>query len=128
MHLPKLKICGIAFAVCVMGFYGTQAQTSSHAGHDHSKMDKGNVTSDTTSDTMHAKPESELKPQQTCPVMSEKINKKLYVDYQGQRIYVCCGSCKAEVKKNPQKYIDKLAMMGEKTETVPVTTKDKVKK
>lgn len=46
--------------------------------------------------------------QQTCPVMGGKINKNLYYEYKGQRIYVCCDGCIAEVKKDPEKYLKKV--------------------
>jgi len=61
----------------------------------------------------------ELIPQKTCPVMGNAVNKTLYVDFQGKRIYVCCQACIDEVKKDPQKYIDKLESMGEKAEIPP---------
>ncbi len=54
-----------------------------------------------------------LKPQSTCPVLGGPVNKDLYVDYQGKRIYVCCAGCIDEVKKDPAKYIDKLRKSGE---------------
>lgn len=63
-------------------------------------------------------PAKALVPQKTCPVMNDPINKKLYVDHEGKRIYVCCGHCKAEVKKDPAKWIAKLAEMGEAVETL----------
>jgi len=50
--------------------------------------------------------------QTTCPVMGGKINKKLYVDYKGKRIYVCCGGCISTVKADPEKYIKKLEKEG----------------
>jgi YHS domain-containing protein len=53
--------------------------------------------------------EGELKPQRHCPVMGGEINKDVYVDYRGQRIYFCCMSCKSEFSKNPEKYMKKLA-------------------
>ena len=53
--------------------------------------------------------ETALKPQTVCPVMGGKINKDLYVDYQGQRIYFCCSSCKETFLKEPEKYMKKLA-------------------
>jgi YHS domain-containing protein len=59
-----------------------------------------------------------LIPQKTCPVMGDPIDKKLYVDYQGKRIYVCCEMCKSEVSKNPEKWIKKLNDMGEAVETI----------
>ena len=61
----------------------------------------------------------ELILQKTCPVMGNSINKSLFVDFQGKRIYVCCQECVDEVKKDPQKYLDKLESMGEKAEEIP---------
>jgi len=46
--------------------------------------------------------------QTVCPVMGGKINKDLYVDYQGQRIYFCCKGCPATFEKDPEKYMKKL--------------------
>ncbi|MBN1867754.1 hypothetical protein JW916_10720 [Candidatus Sumerlaeota bacterium] len=62
----------------------------------------------------------ELKPQETCPIMGSKIDKKLYVDANGYRIYVCCAACKAKVKEDPQKAIEKLKALGEAPEPRPV--------
>jgi len=55
----------------------------------------------------------EIKGQTTCPVMGGKINKDLYVDHDGRRIYVCCKGCIAAVKKEPAKYIKVLESKGE---------------
>jgi YHS domain-containing protein len=52
---------------------------------------------------------AQLKPQTVCPVMGGKINKDLFVDYQGQRIYFCCPGCKQAFLKEPEKYMKKLA-------------------
>jgi YHS domain-containing protein len=60
-----------------------------------------------------------LKPQTTCPVMGGKIDKKFFVDYQGKRVYFCCGDCPAEFNKDPDKYMKKLRDMGEEPEDVP---------
>jgi YHS domain-containing protein len=38
----------------------------------------------------------------------KRINRGLYVDYQGTRIYVCCNACVKAVEKNPGKYLTKL--------------------
>lgn len=50
--------------------------------------------------------------QATCPVMGGKINKELYVDQDGKRIYVCCGGCVKKVEKNFEKYEKKLEGEG----------------
>jgi YHS domain-containing protein len=44
----------------------------------------------------------------SCPVMGTKIPKeKAYdkTDYNGKTYYFCCGGCKPEFLKNPEKYI-----------------------
>jgi hypothetical protein len=61
------------------------------------------------------------KPQTLCPVMGGEIDKKLYVDHDGKRIYVCCEGCIATIKKNPAKYIKMLEDKGITLEKTPVT-------
>ena len=60
----------------------------------------------------------ELKPQTVCPVMGGKINKEIYVDYQGQRIYFCCNGCPETFRKDPEKYMKKLAASNVLPESV----------
>lgn len=52
------------------------------------------------------------KAQTDCPVMGGKINKSLYVDTQGKRIYVCCAGCLPTLKANPEKYRKELEAKG----------------
>lgn len=52
-------------------------------------------------------------PQTTCPVMGGKINKKLYADVKGHRVYVCCAGCIKPIKADPDKYIKKIKDNGE---------------
>ncbi len=54
----------------------------------------------------------EKKAQTECPVMGGKIDKKLFVDFQGKRIYVCCAGCIDKVKADPAKYIKELESKG----------------
>jgi YHS domain-containing protein len=46
--------------------------------------------------------------QTTCPVMGGAINKDIFTEYKGKKVYFCCTDCKAEFEKNPEKYISKL--------------------
>jgi hypothetical protein len=57
--------------------------------------------------------------QTTCPVMGGKVNKSLYVDEAGQRMYVCCKGCIGPLKKDFAKYAKKLADTGEVLESTP---------
>lgn len=65
----------------------------------------------------------ELKPQATCPIMGGKIDKELYVDANGKRIYVCCKGCIEAVKKDPAAALKKLAELGEEAEDIPIEQK-----
>ncbi|MBN2713896.1 MAG: hypothetical protein JXR97_15870 [Planctomycetes bacterium] len=55
--------------------------------------------------------------------MGGKIDKTLFVDAKGKRIYVCCGGCVAAVKKDPEGALKKLAKLGEKAEDIPIEQK-----
>ncbi|MCT4534816.1 hypothetical protein [Halodesulfovibrio sp.] len=51
-----------------------------------------------------------------CPVMGNTINKKLYADHNGKRVYFCCQMCLPKFKKNPTVFIKKLESQGVKLE------------
>ncbi|MDD5458592.1 MAG: YHS domain-containing protein [Phycisphaerae bacterium] len=46
--------------------------------------------------------------QTMCPVMGGKINKNIFIEHNGKKVYFCCQGCVEEFKKNPEKYMDKL--------------------
>jgi len=50
--------------------------------------------------------------QTICPVMGGKINKAIFADYQGKRVYFCCGGCPAVFAKDPAKYVKALEDKG----------------
>lgn len=63
---------------------------------------------------------AEGKPQTTCPVMGGKINKNMYVDVKGYRIYICCAGCNRAIKANPEKFIKKMKEDGVELKKTPV--------
>ena len=47
--------------------------------------------------------------QKTCPVMEgNPIDPNIFVEYEGQKVYFCCESCKAKFLADPGKYVSKL--------------------
>lgn len=46
--------------------------------------------------------------QKICPVMGGAINKDIFTEYKGKKIYFCCPSCKGLFEKEPEKYVSKL--------------------
>jgi len=116
--LMVLAIAGIVTMATPACFSDTQ-QAGSVAGggfcsvgtENESGRDKARPS---TADTAKGKPQT------TCPVLGGEINKSLYVDYQGKRIYVCCSDCIEAVKKNPEKYIKKLEEQGVTLENISI--------
>lgn len=57
--------------------------------------------------------------QTICPVMGGSINRNIYTDYKGERIYFCCPGCPEEFKKNPGRYLKKMKESGVVLEKTP---------
>jgi YHS domain-containing protein len=66
--------------------------------------------------------EPSVRAQTKCPVLGGNIDKQVFADYKGQRIYFCCRGCDAEFKKNPEKYLQKLKEAGVTPESSPAGT------
>ena len=63
-------------------------------------------------------------PQTKCPVMGGDINKEVYVDHEGKRIYFCCPACVPKFKEDPEKYLAKMKELGEEPEDIPTEGND----
>ncbi|UCG57022.1 MAG: YHS domain-containing protein [Phycisphaerales bacterium] len=46
--------------------------------------------------------------QTTCPVMEGEIDKNIFVEYKGKKVYFCCPPCAEKFKENPEQYLAKL--------------------
>ena len=46
--------------------------------------------------------------QTVCPVTGDAIDKNIFIEYQGKKVYFCCSSCVDAFKANPEKYVSKL--------------------
>ena len=58
--------------------------------------------------------------QQTiCPVMGNPINKNIYTDYNGKRVYFCCPPCPSRFKQHPEAYLQRLAQIGQEPIPTP---------
>ncbi len=57
--------------------------------------------------------------QMTCPVMAgNPIDKNVFVEYQGKKVYFCCNDCKAKFQADPEKYLDKLPQFKNELESM----------
>jgi len=51
---------------------------------------------------------ADITQQTVCPVMEAPINKDLFTEYKGKKVYFCCPGCKEKFEKEPEKYLAKL--------------------
>ena len=57
--------------------------------------------------------------QTACPISGMTVDKKVYADHEGKRVYFCCEEHKAEFRKDPDKYLKKLEEQGVELEKSP---------
>lgn len=46
--------------------------------------------------------------QTICPVLASPIDKNIFTEYKGKKVYFCCTECKQAFEMDPEKYIAKL--------------------
>ena len=76
-------------------------------GHDHSSHDHG-----AKSAAPSGEPAAKAYPLKTCVVSGEELGKMgepKRIVYEGQEIKFCCPSCEKDFRKEPAKYLKKLA-------------------
>ena len=81
-------------------------ETNAHQTGEHSMQSAGNESSDAMVMEMDKTDEDIV--QELCPVMGGPINKDIFIEYKGKKVYFCCGGCDDMFLKEPEKYIDKL--------------------
>jgi YHS domain-containing protein len=80
-------------------------QMQGHEGHDHAAMMEES-----------AKAVAASLEQKICPVMGAPINKDIFIEYKGKKVYFCCPGCEEKFKAEPEKYIAKLPQFQQQTQ------------
>ena len=79
----------------------TSQEMQGHEGHEHMAME--------AKPAAQTAEETETIEQKTCPVMvGNPIDKNVFVEYKGKKVYFCCPDCKAKFNADPEKYIARL--------------------
>lgn len=60
-----------------------------------------------------------LKAQMTDALSGKPVDRNVYVDYQGQRIYFCCANSRSDFQLNPDKYLKVFREQGVTLEKSP---------
>jgi YHS domain-containing protein len=76
---------------------GKMQAMEGHEGHEHAALS-----------SEPAKAIASEVEQTTCPIMDSPINKALFTEYKGKKVYFCCPGCEEKFKESPEKYIAKL--------------------
>lgn len=58
--------------------------------------------------TMPAKKITVAAVQTACPIMGGAIDKKVFVEYKGKKVYFCCPGCEDKFEEEPAKFVAKL--------------------
>jgi YHS domain-containing protein len=110
MNLKKI-ILSTALVIIIVGPVGckkkeqptpkpAQAPTMEKMKHTATKTaEEANKTAETMAASME---------QTVCPVTGIKIDKNVFVEYKGKKVYFCCTDCKAKFEADPEKYVAKL--------------------
>jgi YHS domain-containing protein len=107
----------LALAVACSKKEQTPAKQPSMGPAGNTAVDKTQVVPDTRVPPAGTKTAD--KPQTTCPVMGNPIDKTLFADYNGKRVYFCCPGCIDTFNADPEKYIKILEDAGVKLEEIP---------
>ena len=90
-----LMVAAIVLAAVVL-LSGCKKHHDDHAGHDHASVEESAAEAVAIAQTM-------------CPVMEgNPINKNLFVEYKGEKVYFCCAGCPEMFLADPEKYTAKL--------------------
>jgi YHS domain-containing protein len=86
----EMKIAVLAASLLLVGLFVMSGCDKYMGGHEkHKEM---------AVDTM----------QKVCPVSGRPIDREIWTEYKGKKVYFCSPACKAEFEKNPEKYESKL--------------------
>lgn len=62
--------------------------------------------------------EDAIENQKYCPVMDGmEIDRSLYADHDGKRVYFCCAGCVSAFENDPERYMEKLHEIHEEPDS-----------
>jgi YHS domain-containing protein len=112
MNIRRVTIIGVLIASLVLIVAGGCKKSEPETAAPTSEMEK--MAAKTTEDASKAVTAVAASLEQTvCPVMGQPINKDLFVEYQGKKVYFCCPGCEEKFKAEPEKYVAKLPQFEE---------------
>lgn len=107
IHRTMWMIKGIAGLVAVFISINGCGKSGSAVVKSESTRTAGSADAVKTEETTTVSNSTAV--QTTCPVMEGRaIDKSIFVEYKGVKVYFCCEGCKPDFEANPEKYLAKL--------------------
>ncbi len=101
-NLKAISItCSLVFMLALAGLTGCQKEDTTTTTPPVKNPDKQTTTPEGNEAIVQVE-------QTVCPVMGEPINKDIFVEYKGKRVYFCCPGCEEKFLAEPEKYLAKL--------------------
>ncbi len=89
-------------------------ETSSEHDHEHGEEGHTHEHSEMAMTTESAKEIASAGEQTMCPIMEGKpIDKAVFTEYKGKKVYFCCPGCDTKFKADPEKYVAKLPQFNQ---------------
>ncbi|MFC1737446.1 YHS domain-containing protein [Planctomycetota bacterium] len=102
-----LVILLLLIGVLLIGPNGCRkSEPQGHEGHEHEAAAQVESAAEALTETV--KEVALAIEQKTCPVMGGPIDKAVFTEYKGKKVYFCCPGCDVKFKVDPEKYIVKL--------------------
>jgi YHS domain-containing protein len=107
--MRRVKVPALTAVVLFAITVGFAAADRGKGGHAYPRRDKLRIA-----------PAQGGARQTTCPVSGVLVDPAVYLDFQGQRIYLCCDKCAAELRRRPEKYFGRIEAEGVTLENIQV--------
>ena len=119
----RRNVVGFAVIALAAVIFATGCSEGGKPAAPAEKKATGAKAAETTKESAATAVADAGKPQTACPVMGDKINKAIYADHDGKRVYFCCAGCVNTFKKDPAKYVKKLEDAGVTLAKAPAAPK-----
>ncbi len=113
MNVKRKYLVSVWLAVCVflIGMTALQGCESSQADSQAFAQARREVDEQRHKTMTMSEPQTEMvqtAEQTACPIMGMAIDKNVYTEYEGKKVYFCCPGCIDKFKASPSSYIAKL--------------------
>lgn len=98
-----LVVAGLVFGAS-LGLAGCQKQTPPAPA---------NAATAAAPEGAPGQPVAQVAEQTTCPVMGGAIDKAVFAEYKGRKVYFCCKGCIDTFNADPEKYVAKLPQFAQ---------------